>query len=48
MVLKRCGSLIEVYLFPSNMGMSLRGMTQYNKSFIEENTEKETGKIIYG
>ena len=32
----------------SNMGMSLRGMTQYNKSFIEENTDKETGKIIYG
>ena len=32
----------------SNMGMSLRGMTQYNKSFIEENTDQETGKIIYG
>ena len=32
----------------SNMGMSLRGMTQYNKSFIPENTDKETGKIIYG
>ena len=32
----------------SNMGMSLRGMTQYNKSFIEEDTDKETGKIIYG
>lgn len=32
----------------SNMGMSLRGMTQYNKSFIDENTDKETGKIIYG
>ena len=31
----------------SNMGMSLRGMTQYNKSFIPENTD-ETGKIIYG
>ena len=32
----------------SNMGMSLRGMTQYNKSFIPENTDAETGKIIYG
>ena len=32
----------------SNMGMSLRGMTQYNKSFIDENTDKDTGKIIYG
>ena len=32
----------------SNMGMTLRGMTQYNKSFIPENTDKETGKIIYG
>ena len=32
----------------SNMGMSLRGMTQYNKSFIDENTDQETGKIIYG
>ena len=32
----------------SNMGMSLRGMTQYNKSFIDENTDKATGKIIYG
>lgn len=32
----------------SNMGMSLRGMTQYNKSFIPENTDQETGKIIYG
>ncbi|MDO4172645.1 MAG: SDR family oxidoreductase, partial [Prevotellaceae bacterium] len=31
----------------SNMGMSLRGMTQYNKSFIAENTD-ENGKIIYG
>ena len=31
----------------SNMGMSLRGMTQYNKSFIDENTDKDTGKIIY-
>lgn len=31
----------------SNMGMSLRGMTQYNKSFIPENTD-ENGKIIYG
>lgn len=31
----------------SNMGMSLRGMTQYNKSFIEENRD-ENGKIIYG
>ena len=31
----------------SNMGMSLRGMTQYNKSFIDENRD-ETGKIIYG
>ena len=38
-------------LFPdggfSNMGMSLRGMTQYNKSFIDENRD-ENGKIIYG
>src|SRR5574344_1361930 len=32
----------------SNMGMSLRSMTQYNKSFIDENTDQETGKIIYG
>jgi len=32
----------------SNMGMSLRGMTQYNKSFIPENTDEKTGKIIYG
>ncbi|MCQ2221561.1 MAG: SDR family oxidoreductase, partial [Prevotella sp.] len=32
----------------SNMGMSLRGMTQYNKSFIPENTDEATGKIIYG
>ena len=32
----------------SNMGMSLRGMTQYNKSFVPENTDQETGKIIYG
>ena len=31
----------------SNMGMSLRGMEQYNKSFIPENTD-ENGKIIYG
>lgn len=31
----------------SNMGMSLRGMTQYNKSFIDENRD-ESGKIIYG
>lgn len=31
----------------SNMGMSLRGMTQYNKSFIEENRD-ENGNIIYG
>jgi enoyl-[acyl-carrier protein] reductase I len=31
----------------SNMGMSLRGMTQYNKSFIDENRD-ENGKIIYG
>ena len=31
----------------SSMGMSLRGMTQYNKSFIDENRD-ETGKIIYG
>ena len=31
----------------SNMGMSLRGMTQYNKSFIDENRD-ENGIIIYG
>ncbi len=31
----------------SSMGMSLRGMTQYNKSFIDENRD-ENGKIIYG
>ena len=31
----------------SNMGMSLRGMTQYNKLFIDENRD-ENGKIIYG
>ena len=31
----------------SNRGMSLRGMTQYNKSFIDENRD-ENGKIIYG
>jgi enoyl-[acyl-carrier protein] reductase I len=31
----------------SNMGMSLRGMTQYEKSFIDENKD-ENGKIIYG
>ena len=31
----------------SNMGMSLRGMTQYQKSFIDENRD-ENGKIIYG
>ena len=31
----------------SNMGMSLRGMTQYNKSFIDENRD-ENGKILYG
>ena len=31
----------------SNMGMSLRGMTQYNKSFIDENRD-EHGNIIYG
>ncbi|MDO5571765.1 MAG: SDR family oxidoreductase [Bacteroidales bacterium] len=31
----------------SSMGMSLRGMTQYNKSFIEQNTDKD-GHIIYG
>ena len=31
----------------SNMGMSLRGMTQYQKSFIDE-TRDENGKIIYG
>ena len=31
----------------SNMGMSLRGMTQYNKSFVDENRD-ENGKIIYG
>ena len=31
----------------SNMGMSLRGMTQYNKSFIDE-TRDENGNIIYG
>ena len=31
----------------SNMGMSLRGMTQYQKSFIDENRD-DNGKIIYG
>ena len=31
----------------SSMGMSLRGMTQYEKSFIDENRD-ENGKIIYG
>ena len=31
----------------SNMGMSLRGMTQYNKSFIDENRD-ENGNIFYG
>jgi enoyl-[acyl-carrier protein] reductase I len=31
----------------SSMGMSLRGMTQYEKSFVEENKD-ENGKIIYG
>ena len=31
----------------SSMGMSLRGMTQYNKSFVEENRDAE-GNIIYG
>ena len=31
----------------SSMGMSLRGMTQYNKSFIDDNRD-ENGKIIYG
>lgn len=31
----------------SSMGMSLRGMEQYNKSFIQENTA-EDGHIIYG
>lgn len=31
----------------SNMGMSLRGMDQYNKSFVQENTA-EDGHIIYG
>ena len=31
----------------SNMGMSLRGMTQYNKSFIDENRDAD-GNIIYG
>ena len=31
----------------SNMGMSLRCMTQYNKSFIDENRD-ENGNIIYG
>ena len=31
----------------SNMGMSLRGMTPYNKSFIDENRD-EHGKILYG
>ena len=31
----------------SSMGMSLRGMTQYNKSFIDENTD-EDGHVIYG
>ena len=31
----------------SNMGLSPRGMTQYQKSFIDENRD-ENGKIIYG
>ena len=31
----------------SSMGMSLRGMTQYNKSFVDENRDAE-GNIIYG
>lgn len=31
----------------SSMGMSLRGMTQYNKSFLDENRD-EQGNIIYG
>lgn len=31
----------------SSMGMSLRGMTQYNKSFVSENTDEE-GHIVYG
>ena len=31
----------------SHMGMYLRGMTQYNKSFIDENRD-ENGNIIYG
>ena len=31
----------------SSMGMSLRGMTQYNKSFVSDNTDEE-GPIIYG
>jgi enoyl-[acyl-carrier protein] reductase I len=31
----------------SSMGMSLRGMTQYNKSFIDENRDAD-GNIIYG
>ncbi len=31
----------------SSMGMSLRGMTQYNKSFIPDNTD-EDGHVIYG
>ena len=31
----------------SSMGMSLRGMTQYNKSFVDENKDAE-GNIIYG
>lgn len=31
----------------SSMGMSLRGMKQYEKSFIDENRD-ENGKIIYG
>ena len=31
----------------SSMGMSLRGMTQYNKSFVPDNTDEE-GHVIYG
>ena len=31
----------------SSMGMSLRGMTQYNKSFVDENKDAD-GNIIYG
>lgn len=38
----------SVKLVRSHKVGQYRSLTQYNKSFIEENTDKETGKIIYG